>query len=216
MYDLHIHSIFSDGELIPAEIARRCSVLGYKAVAITDHADSSNLELILSNLVPACEELNRYMDIEIIPGIEITHVPPAMLEGLVKKSRKLGAKIVVVHGESPVEPVQKGTNLAALKIPDVDILAHPGMITVEEAEMARESEIFLELTSRKGHCIANGHVAKTALEAKAGLLVNTDAHSPEDLITEEIAFAVAAGAGLSKKNSEIVISVNPTKLLRNI
>jgi histidinol phosphatase-like PHP family hydrolase len=216
MYDLHIHSIFSDGELIPAEIARRCSVLGHKAIAITDHADNSNLEFILTNLVPACEELNKHVEIEVIPGIEITHVPPRMLEDLVGKARKLGAKLLLIHGETPAEPVIRGTNLSAVKIPRVDILAHPGFVTMEEAELARENGIYLELTSRRGHCIANGHIAKVAQEAKADLLVNTDAHSPEDLITGEEALQVAMGSGLSRKNSEIITSVNPRSLLDNI
>jgi histidinol phosphatase-like PHP family hydrolase len=216
MFDFHVHSIFSDGELIPAEIAQRCSILGHKAVAITDHADKSNLELILSNLVPACEDLNKYVDIEVLPGIEITHSPIDMLEDLIKKSKKLGAKVIIVHGETLVEPVPKGTNLAAVKIPEVDILAHPGLLTVEEAELAKENGIFLELSARKGHCLSNGHVAMVANEVKADLLVNTDAHSPSDFITEKEAYNVARGSGLSEKNSGIVISVNPQRFLKNI
>jgi Histidinol phosphatase and related hydrolases of the PHP family len=41
MIDLHTHSIFSDGELIPAELTRRAAVAGYRAMAITDHGDFS-------------------------------------------------------------------------------------------------------------------------------------------------------------------------------
>lgn len=216
MYDFHIHSIFSDGELVPAEIVQRYSVLGYKAIAITDHADNSNLEFILSNIVGALEELSEASNVEAIPGIELTHVPPAMLDGLVKKARRLGAKLVLVHGETLAEPVQKGTNLEAVKNPDIDILAHPGLITVEEAELAKENGIYLELSSRAGHCITNGHVAKVAEETGARPILNTDAHAPEDIITKEDALAIARGAGLSQKNSEMVVSVNPGSLLGSI
>jgi len=216
MYDFHIHSIFSDGELVPAEIVQRYSVLGYRAIAITDHADNSNLEFILSNIVSALEELSEATNMEVIPGIELTHIPPSMLEGLVKKARKLGARLIVAHGETLAEPVQKGTNLEAVKNPDVDILAHPGLITVEEAELAKENGIYLELTSRAGHCITNGHVAKVAGETGARLILNTDAHAPEDIITKEDALAIARGAGLSQKNSEMVVSVNPRTLLGSI
>jgi len=213
--DLHIHSIFSDGELIPAEIAQRCSVLGYNVIAITDHVDNSNLEFALSNLVKACKELSNYADLKILPGVELTHVPVKMLSSLVKKARKFGARIVLVHGETLAEPVPRGTNLAAVK-QNIDILAHPGLITIEEAELAKENNIYLELTSRRGHCITNGCVAKVALQVGAKLLVSSDAHSPEDLITPEEALQVALGAGISEKNSKIITSVNPKSFLSEI
>ena len=215
-FDFHIHSVFSDGELIPAEIARRCGVLGYHTIAISDHVDNSNIEFVLKNLVGTCEELGRYADIEILPGAEITHAPLGMIEGLVKDARKLGAKVIIVHGESIAEPVIAGTNLKAAGMPEVDILAHPGLITVEEARLAKENGVFLELTSRRGHSLTNGHVARIAQETGAKLLVNTDAHSPDDLITRESALQVALGAGLMREASEKVLAVNPQDLINSI
>jgi histidinol phosphatase-like PHP family hydrolase len=215
-YDFHVHSVYSDGELIPAEIARRYSVMGYTAVAITDHADNSNLEFIMGNLVKACDELSEASHMEVIPGVEFTHVPLTMLEGLVKKAKKLGARLVLVHGETMVEPVIPGTNMAAVKNPDVDILAHPGLISVKEAELARENDVFLELTTRKGHSLSNGHVAKIALETKAKLILNTDLHSPEELLDPVDSLRFVMGAGLGKKDSKIVASVNPRTLLSSI
>ena len=52
--------------------------------------------------------------IEVVIGIEITHVPPAKLEKLVNIAKCLGAELIVVHGETLVEPVESGTNLAAV------------------------------------------------------------------------------------------------------
>lgn len=216
MFDLHIHSTLSDGELIPAEIARRYRVLGYKAIAITDHADNTNLEFILSSLVNACEELSKYAEIEVIAGVELTHVPPKMIEKLVNKARRLGAKIIIVHGETIVEPVAKGTNLAAVSLPEVDILAHPGLITIEEAELARENDVYLELSARKGHCLTNGYVARIAKEAKAKLILNTDAHSPSDILSLEQMKKIVLGSGLSEEDSRIITSVNPESLISSI
>jgi histidinol phosphatase-like PHP family hydrolase len=110
----------------------------------------------------------------------------------------------------------KGTNLAALKIPEVNILAHPGLITIKEAELAKENDIFLELTAREGHCFSNGHIAKVAMQVGNKLLVNSDAHSPRDLFNEEKAFQVAFGSGLSEKNSKIVTRVNPKDFIGSI
>ena len=50
MIDLHTHSLFSDGVLIPSELVRRLEHLGYSAVAITDHTDSSTLDFIVPRI----------------------------------------------------------------------------------------------------------------------------------------------------------------------
>ena len=201
MIDLHTHSIFSDGELVPAEHLRRVESMGYEAVAITDHADSSNLDFIIPRIVKVAEDLNRFSQAKLIPGIELTHIPPQMFGELVSRARELGAKIIVGHGETVMEPVYAGTNLAAIQA-GVDILAHPGFITKDEARLAAEKGVFLELTCRKGHSLTNGHVAGIAADTGALLVVNADAHGPGDFMTAEMAETVALGAGLSKERYE--------------
>ncbi len=195
MIDIHTHTFFSDGALVPAEQLRRVEVLGYTAVAITDHADSSNLDFIIPRIVRVAEDLNPVSTTRLIPGIELTHVPPPLIARLTRQARELGARVVVVHGETPVEPVKPGTNLAALEA-GVDLLAHPGFITEEEARLAAEKGIFLELSGRKGHSLTNGHVARMAEKTGARLAVNADAHEPGDFLTAEMAEKVALGAGL--------------------
>ncbi len=201
MIDLHTHSIFSDGELVPAEHLRRVESMGYEAVAITDHADSSNLDFIIPRIVKVAEDLNRFSQTKLLPGIELTHIPPQMFGELVSRARELGAKIIVGHGETVMEPVYAGTNLAAIQA-GVDILAHPGFITKDEARLAAEKGVFLELTCRKGHSLTNGYVAGIAADTGALLVVNADAHGPGDFMTAEMAETVALGAGLSKERYE--------------
>ena len=182
MIHLHTHSIFSDGELIPAELVRRAVVKGYEAIAITDHIDQSNIDFIIPRIVKAIAAIRQHVSIEIIPGAEITHVPPVLIPDIVREARQLGARIVVVHGETIVESVAEGTNRAAIEA-GADILAHPGLITNEDLKFAKEKGITLEISGRKGHSLSNGHVAKWAIEMGIPLSLNTDAHSPSDLIT---------------------------------
>jgi histidinol phosphatase-like PHP family hydrolase len=215
MFDLHTHSIFSDGSLIPSELVRRAFIHGYKAVAITDHVDFTNIEFVLKN-IRKIKDIEKEMNITVAVGVELTHVPPAKIASLARIAKKLGAEIIIVHGETLIEPVAKGTNRTAAALSEIDILAHPGLITIEEAELARENDVFLELTSRDGHSRSNGHVARIACEAKAQLLVNTDLHDPEDFITKEIAMEVALGAGLKAKEASDAIERNPEKILRKI
>lgn len=201
MIDLHTHSIYSDGELIPAELTRRAAVAGYRAMAITDHGDLSNLDLILPRICRVAADLGTAWGLTVIPGIELTHVPPATIAEVAREARRLGAKLVLVHGETIVEPVAPGTNLAALQA-DIDILAHPGLLSAEEAALAAERGICLELTTRKGHSLCNGHVAKMALVHGAKLVVNTDSHAPSDLTPLAMARKIALGAGLSEEQFE--------------
>jgi len=203
MIDLHTHTTFSDGELIPSELVRRAEVLGYTAIGITDHVDYTNIEHILS-CVSKVKYLEDLLDIRILVGAELTHVPPQKIGPLADLARKLGAEILVVHGESPVEPVRPGTNRAALEA-GVDILAHPGFITLEEAELARENDVCLEITSRLGHNITNGHVVRMAKLAGAKMVVDTDSHSPRDLINSERAVEIAMGAGLSLEDATAIV-----------
>ncbi len=199
MIDLHTHSLFSDGVLVPSELVRRAVMKGYETIAITDHADSSNLDFTIPRVAAACKELTRRWKITALPGIELTHVPPETFAELTERARALGAVIVVAHGETLVEPVHPGTNRAAIEA-RVDILAHPGLITREEAALAARNGVCLEITSRKGHSLSNGHVARAAVEAGAMLVIDTDSHEPGDLITDEFAREVLAGAGLSDEN----------------
>lgn len=214
MIDLHTHSTFSDGELIPSELVRRAVFHGYTAIAITDHVDFTNVEHILS-CMKNIKSLEDDYDIRIFPGVELTHVPPGKMPKLVDMARKLGAEIVVVHGETTVEPVPEGTNHAAVTL-DIDILAHPGLITVEDAELAKDNGICLEITSRNGHNRTNGHVVRIAKETGASLVVDTDTHAPHDLITDEVALKIARGAGLDEKGARNATVSQPLNLIKTI
>jgi len=214
MIDLHTHSIFSDGELVPAEHLRRVESLGYEAIAITDHADSSNLDFIIPRIVKVAKELNEAQSVKVVPGVELTHVPPSLIGRLVVKARDLGAALVIVHGETIVEPVAPGTNRAGLEA-GADILAHPGLITSDEVAIAAQKGIFLEISGRSGHSFTNGHVAKVAIEFGAKLVLNSDGHAPNDLMTQELARKVVEGAGLPKGSLEGLLS-NSQLLLEKI
>ncbi len=214
--DLHTHSFFSDGDLLPSELLRRAEVMGYGVLAITDHADASNLEALLARLTRFARAGVEGFRVTFLPGVELTHVPPVQIAPLARRARELGARIVVVHGETPVEPVAPGTNRAAVECPDVDILAHPGFITPEEAALAAANGVALEITSRGGHNRTNGHVARIASEVGAPLLVNTDTHSPADMIDQDEAWRVALGAGLTDEQAFAALVTNARNLVNRV
>ena len=105
---------------------------------------------------------------------------------------------MIVHGETLTEPVPPGTNLAAIQA-GADILAHPGLITEEEGLLAARQGVFLEITTRRGHSLTNGHVASMARKCSAQLVLNNDAHAPGDFVGHQMAANIARGAGMSEK-----------------
>jgi len=197
MIDLHMHTIFSDGALVPAELVRRARQMGSRAIAITDHVDFSNVDRVTESIVRFCED---DYGIRVLPGVEITHVRPAMIPEIARLARDAGAKIIIVHGESVVEPVEEGTNDAAIDA-GVDIIAHPGLISLAVAKKAALAGVMLEISGRGGHSFTNGHVAKTALEAGARLVFNTDTHEPRDMMDRSMALKVLMGAGLNEESA---------------
>lgn len=216
MIDLHTHTFFSDGVLSPNELVQRARKQGYEAIAITDHVDISNIEFIVKEIVSFCNSVkNYYDDILVIPGVEITHVHPNQINEIAEFSKKHGVKIVVVHGETIIEPVEYGTNRKALESPYVDILAHPGLISEEDIKIAIKNSKYIEITTKKGHSITNGYVASICKKLGAKMVLNTDTHTPENLITDEFAIKSLIGAGLSYEES-IQVLQNSKDLIKSL
>ena len=216
MYDFHTHTFLSDGALAPIELVRRAQVIGYRGMAITDHVGPGNLEYVLRTLTVDCRAATSRWDILVLPGVEITHAPKEDIDMLATEAKKMGARVVNVHGETIVEPVEPGTNMAAVSSGHVDILAHPGLVTPEVASIAAANGVFLEVSGRRGHSYANGHVVRVARGAGARMVLDSDAHQPGDLLTYDFALEVAIGAGLSRAEAEALLSDGPRQVLERV
>ncbi len=214
MIDLHTHTLLTDGELLPSELVRHYHVAGYRAVALTDHVDGSNIDFVVPRIVKISQSLTELWDIEVIAGVELTHMPLEEFKPSIEYARAQGVRLILVHGETTVEPVIPGTNKKALEN-DINILAHPGLVTLDDAKFAHDAGIFLELTARRGHCLTNSHVVNIAREGKAGLILNSDAHSPEDILNMEQREEIGRSAGLREDELKSVFK-NAEALLEKI
>jgi histidinol phosphatase-like PHP family hydrolase len=213
--DFHTHTLLSDGVLCPAELVQRAKQHGYRVLGIADHIDAAKLDWVIPAIVRFCRELETVeRDITVIPGAELTHLPPPLIPRYVELCREKGARFVIVHGETIVEPVPPGTNRAAIEA-GVDILAHPGLISESDVQEAAGKGIFLEISARKGHSLTNGHVASLARKFDAPLLINTDAHAPEDLLPLRQAKMILKGCGLSEAEIQRVLE-NSEKLAQKL
>ena len=195
MFDFHIHVNCSGGRdgLLPSEAMRLAKCAGFRAVGLIVRADPSTLPILLPTLKTLVKTCSLYAGIEAFAGVELVHVPPALLPDAVGQAREQGAALILAHGESI--PRQ----LAAINA-GVDILAHPGLITVEDAQLAAEKGVLLELNTAPRHCLANGHIVRMAERFGCELLLNSDASSSADFespdVTQALRKAAALGAGL--------------------
>jgi histidinol phosphatase-like PHP family hydrolase len=213
LYDFHTHTVLSDGVLIAVELIRRAMVAGYTALGICDHTGAGALERVLREIRRDCQLAWEHWGFRVVAGVELTHVPASSIAELAAAAKALGAAYVVVHGESPVEPVEPGTNLAAASCPDVDVLAHPGLLDEEAGAAAAQNGVFLEVTAKDGHSLGNGRVVQVARLTGARLLLGSDAHGLSQLLTPQHARHVLRCAGLSCEEAEAVISVNGKEFL---
>jgi histidinol phosphatase-like PHP family hydrolase len=216
IFDFHTHTFLSDGENIPIEHIRIAITCGYSAIGITDHVSYSNIDFVINALKKDCRLAEKYWNIRAIAGVELTNVPAKSIDEMAKYAKEQGAELVIVHGESIVEQVEAKTDYYALCSDYVDILAHPGLITPEEAALAARKDIFLEITGKAGHSLTNGHVVSIGREQGAKFLVNSDAHSYTNLYTGDDQQKVARGAGLAEDEIKEIFDKNVKQLLKKI
>ena len=216
IYDFHTHTFLSDGGSSPIGLIRFAVSAGYRCIAITDHASYSNLDYLIESIKKDCHLAEKYWDIVAIPGVELTNIPAKSINDMAKDAKELGAKIVVVHGESIVEKVEAGTNLEAVSSKYVDILAHPGIFMPEEANAAARNDVYIEITSRKGHSLTNGIVVKVGREAGVRFLINSDAHKHSDLFQSNFQSKVGIGSGLESDEVENILTKNSKDFLNKI
>ncbi|MCL2460093.1 MAG: histidinol phosphate phosphatase domain-containing protein [Euryarchaeota archaeon] len=210
MYDLHTHTILSDGELIPAELIRRAAVLGYRTLGICDHVDWATIDTVISS-VTKMKSIAKEYGLTMLVGVELTHSLPENIETMAQYAKEKGADIVIVHGETSVEPVIPGTNAAACSCPDVDILAHPGFISHAEAKAAVRHDVWLEITARSGHNRTNGYVARIAEDTGATLVLNSDAHAPHNLMDGKTREVIVLGSGISPHSAKDILNRDLSK-----
>ena len=109
------------GGMDAASALRYASLAGLRFVGLTLVSDGSDLSRV-RDVAAHVRRLGLYADMEARVGVELRHVPPALLPDTVREARECGAEIVLVHGETLCDQVAEGTNFAAVEA-GADVLA---------------------------------------------------------------------------------------------
>lgn len=185
------------GGMDAASALRYASLAGLRFVGLTMISDGSDLARV-RDVAAHVRRLSLYADMEARVGVELHHVPPALLPDTVREARECGAEIVLVHGETLCDQVEPGTNFAAVEA-GADIIAHPGLIDEKCAEFAAERGVALEFTSCPRHGLANAHVADLALRFGCLLVRGSAARGASELTTRSFWGQIIRGADVFGK-----------------
>jgi DNA polymerase (family 10) len=201
--DLHMHSTWSDGRASIAAMAAAAQANGLRYIAITDHSaylgvtggvtperlDQQAAEVAQINADFAA----RGFDFRVLHGVEVDITPDGDLALPDEALAKLDLVIASLH-VSLRQPREQVTArlLRAIANPHVDIIAHPtgrilgrrdgadlDMEAVIQAAIAHG--VFLEINSGPDRLDLDAMHVRRALELGATIVINSDAHHPDNL-----------------------------------
>jgi histidinol phosphatase-like PHP family hydrolase len=229
--DLQMHTTYSDGRATLREMVRAAAGRGYSHVAITDHSkglaiangmDETRLAEQARDIAAVNEELAAAGKFRVLHAIEMNLTPAG--EGDMDPTALASLDLVLgaFHSNLRVTDDQTERYLAALRNPDVQVLAHPrgrrynvrlGLRAEWPRVMraAADSGKALEIDAHLDRQDLDVELLGAVKEAGAFVSISTDAHSVGELGSIELGLAAALQAGIMR--SRILNFMAPEELM---
>ncbi len=216
--DLHVHSKWSDGGNTIAEMVEAAKRRGYSYLAITDHSQSLKVAggLSIADLKKKKQEIGRInrklKDFRVLYGTEVDIDSDGRLDykdGVLKEFDVVVAAIHTGFKQSKSQLTRR--LIRACKNNYVHIIAHPtgrlwGSRDAYDIDMdevlkaARDTNTYLEINAFPQRLDLNDLNCRRAKEIGARLVIDTDAHTFEQLATMKLGVSVARRGWLTKKD----------------
>jgi len=213
--DLHMHTRWSDGGFSIKEMAKAALGKGYEYIAICDH--TRNLSIANGLKPERLEEQRREIEqvngemagqIKVLAGTEADILKDGSLDFPDEVLRELDVVVASVHlrYKQNIDEITERIELA-LKNPHVDILAHPtGRLIMKRDpydlhlervfEQAAKNNKALEINASPSRLDLKDKHAAMARDLGIPIVIDTDAHSIEDLNDMEYGVMTARRAAL--------------------
>jgi DNA polymerase (family 10) len=197
--DLQMHSTWSDGSHTIEEMARACRERGYEYCAITDHSQSTRVArgLDAKGFRRQWKEIDKVRHhlngITVLKGVELDILSDGSLDLPDEALEGFDIVLVAVHSKLDMPKAQMTKRvLKALSHPAVDILAHPtgrqlnkrepSKIDLEDVlQAAKEHDVAVELDAQPQRLDLNDVHLHRARELGVTLVIDSDAHSVDQL-----------------------------------
>ncbi len=230
--DLHVHSKWSDGGNTIAEMVEAAKRRGYSYLAITDHSQSLKVAggLSIADLKKKKQEIGRInrklKDFRVLYGTEVDIDSDGRLDYKDEILKEFDVVVAAIHTGFKQSKSQLTRRLIrACKNNYVHIIAHPtgrlwGSRDAYDIDMdevlkaARDTNTYLEINAFPQRLDLNDLNCRRAKEIGARLVIDTDAHTFEQLVTMRLGVSVARRGWLTKK--DVLNTLSLEELLKAI
>lgn len=211
--DLHLHSRWSDGRATIAEMAAAAQACGHQYMAITDHSaylgvtggvDPARLREQAAEVATLNGEYERQgSPFRVLHGVEVDITPDGDLALPDEALAALDIVVASLHVSLRQTREQATARLLkAIANPHVDVIAHPtGRILNRRpgADLDMEAVfraaaahgVLLEVNSGPDRLDLDAAHVRRALELGIDLVINSDAHHPDDLAWQSLGVLTA-------------------------
>lgn len=216
--NLHTHSRWSDGRHTIREMAQAADDAGHQYIAITDHSKRLTVAngLDEDRLIEQMEEIDglneECNDLTILKGCEVDIMEDGSLDLSDDVLRLLDVVIVSVHSKFALSSEQQTERIMrAMDNPWTTFVAHPtGRLLLSRPpypvnvarliEHAKQRGCWLECNANPQRLDLNDHYCQLAKEEGVKLVINTDAHSIQDMHHADAGIMQARRGWLEKKD----------------
>lgn len=213
--DLQMHTTWSDGSLPVAEMAEHAAAMGHRYAAVTDHSKGLPIargmdEATLLREVEEIERVNSELagssgSFRLLRSIEMNLSPSGEGDMDPDVLRRLDLVLGAFHSKLREAEDQTERYLAAVRNPDIHVLAHPqgrrwnarkGLFAdwPRVFQAATESGVAMEIDAFPDRQDLQVELLEAARETEVWISIGTDAHHPAELAHIELGLAAAARA----------------------
>jgi len=231
--DLQMHTKWSDGSHSLEEMVQSASQIGHEYIALTDHA--GNLKIAgsmgkkrIKEQMKEIDKINNKMDdIVILNGVEVNIGSDGKLDVENDLLKDLDIVVASIHsGFRQDEDKITKRLINAMANENVNIIGHPTSRKIQERqaydldldkifEVSRETNTFLEVNSQPNRLDLSDVNIKKAIEHGCKLVINTDAHSQDQLKYMNLGIATARRGWATKMDIINTLSLKKLEKLFN-
>ena len=227
--DLHVHSTWSDGLISLDDMVERIRKFNYQYLAVTDHSESNffGRGLDIGRIQEKTEYIrslkSKHRDFEILMGSEIDIRKVDKLDYPDDIIEKLDIAIGSLHSSFlNTEAENTARGISAVENKYIDFIAHPtGEVFGDRApyfididrliSAAAGNNKALEINSYFLRLDLNEENTRKARDMGVKIVINTDAHRPNNMDMIRLGVDIARRAGLQKKDVLNTLSLKELK-----